>query len=200
MDSGAFSELRLHGRYTRPVKEYAAQIKRFASNGKLLAAVAQDYMCETFVLNKTRLTVRDHQRMTVERYDELLQCDLGGIYIMPVLQGWTADDYRRHLDLYGARLGPRAWVGVGSVCQRRNALGPWLPLEAIKLMAPDLRLHGFGLKLSMLAAPLVRELLWSADSMAWSFSARRQGRDGNDVREAVRFHRRATEIINGKAS
>ena len=33
----------------------------------------------------------------------------------------------------------------------------------------------------------VRELFHSTDSMAWSFAARIEGRDGNDVREAVRY-------------
>ena len=33
----------------------------------------------------------------------------------------------------------------------------------------------------------VRGLLWSADSMAWSYSARKQGRDPNDWREAKAF-------------
>ena len=35
--------------------------------------------------------------------------------------------------------------------------------------------------------PGVRGLLWSADSMAWSYSARKQGRDPNDWREAKAF-------------
>jgi hypothetical protein len=42
---------------------------------------------------------------------------------------------------------------------------------AIKNERPDLRLHGFGLKTTALADPLVRSMLWSADSMAWSFAA-----------------------------
>lgn len=41
-----------------------------------------------------------------------------------------------------------------------------------------------GLKTTALANPLVRSLLHTADSMAWSFSARRQGRNANDWRQA----------------
>ena len=40
------------------------------------------------------------------------------------------------------------------------------------------------------AADDLVELLETADSMAWSFSARKQGRNGNDWREAARFVRR----------
>jgi hypothetical protein len=39
MDSGAFQAVQLHGGYPEPVEAYAAQIRRFAGNGTLLAAV-----------------------------------------------------------------------------------------------------------------------------------------------------------------
>jgi len=42
----------------------------------------------------------------------------------------------------------------------------------------------------LLQAPqnsVVRDLLWSADSMAWSFAARYAGRSANDWREAKAF-------------
>ncbi|MGX7709153.1 hypothetical protein [Methylobacterium sp. Gmos1] len=42
----------------------------------------------------------------------------------------------------------------------------------------------------------VRELLYSADSMAWSFAARRQGRNGNDPAEAHRFVERVMAAAN----
>jgi hypothetical protein len=53
-----------------------------------------------------------------------------------------------------------------------------------------LRLHGFGLKLTALSSSVVRGCLYSADSMAWSYAARRQGRDVNDWNEARLFVQR----------
>lgn len=187
MDSGAFTEISTHGRYRHSVEEYAAEINRWASSPGLLAVVSQDYMCEPFILEKTGLTVQDHQRLTIERYDTLLPL-VSGVYVMPVLQGYTAADYLRHLDMYGERLAHGAWVGVGSVC-KRNA-SPYAVeriLAEIKKARPDLRLHGFGLKATALAHGTIRGALYSADSMAWSFAARRQGRNANDWREAKRF-------------
>lgn len=184
MDSGAFTEISTHGHYRHGVAEYAAQIRRWKDNGKLLAAVAQDYMCEAFILKKTGLTVQDHQRLTVERYDALL-AEKTGVYIMPVLQGYSPADYVAHLAMYGKRFAPGQWVGVGSVCKRNgDPRAVAAVLHAIKSVRPDLRLHGFGLKTTALAHPLVRSLLETADSMAWSFSARKQGRNANDWREA----------------
>lgn len=191
LDSGAFTTLELHGGYPEPPEAYASEVRRWAGNGELLAAVSQDYMCEPFMLARTGLTVADHQRLTIERYDALLCCDLGGVYLMPVLQGYAPADYVQHIEDYGDRLASGAWVGVGSVCKRNGS-----PAEveevllAIKTMRPDLRLHAFGVKTTSMASGLVQSLLHSADSIAWSYAARRQGRNANDWREAARFRRR----------
>lgn len=191
MDSGAFTTVNKYGGYPYPPSEYADHINRWAKNGRLLAAVAQDFMCEPFVLQRTGLTVADHQRLTIERYDALLQCDTGGVYVMPVLQGYAPADYVQHVQNYGHRLKPGAWVGVGSVCKRNgNARAIEAVLCAIKAYRPDLRLHGFGLKTTALRSGLVRSCLETADSMAWSFAARKQGRNANDWNEAEAFLRR----------
>jgi len=192
MDSGAFTEISTHGRYRHDVAEYAAQIRRWSTNGNLLAAVAQDWMCEPFILAKTGLTVQQHQANTIERYDALV-AESTGVYIMPVLQGFEPEQYVRHMVNYGPRLARGMWVGVGSVCKRNgDPRAVASVLHAIKLARPDLRLHGFGLKTTALADPLVRSLLETADSMAWSFAARREGRNPNNWREAVAWTKRIT--------
>jgi hypothetical protein len=186
-DSGAFTELFRFGHYRHSVQEYADCIKRWKNCGNLLAAVSQDLMCEQVILEKTRLTTADHQRLTIERYDELLGCATG-VYIMPVLQGYLPEEYVGHIRQYGDRLTDGMWVGVGSVC-KRNSKPEQIEaiLKAIHRERPDLRTHGFGLKITALGNKFVRELLWSADSMAWSFAARWQGRNANDWREAQAF-------------
>ena len=195
IDSGAFQTLLLHGGYPDTVATYAALIRRYAKNGRVLCAVAQDYMCESFMLEATGLSVADHQRLTIERYDELVTLDCAGIRIMPVLQGYSTDDYVEHIRQYGGRLRYREWVGVGSVC-RRNAHPAAVEaiLLAIKRERPDLRLHGFGVKVTALGQQLVRDLLYSADSMAWSFAAHWEGRDGDSGDEAVRYTRRVATM------
>jgi hypothetical protein len=187
LDSGAFTTLALHGRYLSPAGDYAGLVRRFASP-RLVAAVSQDFMCEPFMLAKTGMTVADHQRLTIERYDEIKSHDLGGVYLMPVLQGYQPEDYARHVRDYGDRLEAGAWVGVGSVCKRNGrpaaiAAG----LKAILAERSDLKLHGFGVKRTSLADAAVVDRLHSADSMAWSFAARWEGRNRNDWREAVRY-------------
>lgn len=188
MDSGAFTEISKHGRYTRSVEDYAAQIRRWSSCGNLLAAVSHDWMCEPWIIERTGLSVKEHQGRTIARYMELAQCDTAGVYIMPVLQGYEPIDYARHLDYYRDLLEWRSWVGVGSVCKRNGDPKSIIAvLSTIKKYRPDLRLHGFGLKTTALRSALIQDLLYSADSMAWSFAARKQGRDANSWREAKLF-------------
>src|SRR5262249_48802852 len=118
--------------------------------------------------------IAEHQRLTIERYDALLSLVPETFFVvLPVLQGFRVSDYLAHLDQYGARLPAGAWVGVGSVC-RRNARPDEVAdiLRSIKNKRPDLRLHGFGLKLTALESREVRELLYSSDSMAWSYPSR----------------------------
>lgn len=60
----------------------------------------------------------------------------------------------------------------------------------MKEVRPDLRLHGFGVRTTSLRHGLIRELLHTADSMAWSFNARMHGRNQHDYREALCFARK----------
>ena len=194
MDSGAFTTIAKYGGYPHPVGEYAELIRRWAHDDTLLAAVAQDYMCEPHMIERTGLSIAEHQRLTIERYDELV-AERTGVAIMPVLQGYAPEEYVSHLRQYGSRLTRGAWVGVGSVCKRnRDPRSIERVLLAIHNERPDLRLHGFGIKLTSLASGLVRSLLYSADSMAWSFAARKQGRSPHDWREAEKFVRRISSM------
>lgn len=199
MDSGAFTEISTHGRYRSSVEDYAEVIRRFARSGDLKAAVAQDFMCEPHILEKTGLTIPDHQRLTIERYDALIACDVGGVTIMPVLQGFAPEDYAHHLRLYGDRLRPNMWVGVGSVCKRQGSPKAILEvLKAIHQERPDLRLHGFGVKLTALKNKEVRDHLHSADSMAWSFAARKARENTHDIWTALEYERKVLKATGGE--
>jgi hypothetical protein len=189
MDSAAFTEVVLNGGYRDTPEAFAAEAAVWTERVRGCAFVAsQDFMCEAFVLEKTGLSVVDHQRLTIERYDAIKAAWSSSTPLLPVLQGFGQSEYLHHIDDYGDRLGEGAWVGVGSVCKRQGAVAMVEDLlGAIKHRRPDLRLHGFGVKLTALKSQLIRDLLYSADSMAWSYAARRQGRDPNDWREAVAF-------------
>lgn len=201
MDSGAYTRITKDGKHLSS-RKYASEILRWGRSntlflslalcpvavdclsktilhlskfGFLLAAVTQDYMCESHVLKITRLTIQQHQRATIARYDNLIK--LAGnsdVYLMPVLQGFAPNEYVYHLRMYGDRIQYGAWVGVGSVCKRNGSPSQIENiLLAIKKQRPDLRLHGFGLKKTALKSEIVNELLYSVDSQAHGYRARK---------------------------
>jgi hypothetical protein len=173
LDSGGFTELRLHGAWQLSAAAYAAEVRRYRDTiGHLAWAAPQDWMCEPAVLRRTGRSVTDHQAATVANYLDLraLAPDLPFI---PVLQGWTLADYLRCIDRYtaaGVDLTAAPRVGLGSVC-RRQATREVAELVAT-LHGLGLRLHGFGVKISGLDR--YGDFLASADSLAWSYEARRR--------------------------
>jgi len=172
LDSGAFSQVAQHGAFTVSARQYAANVQRIRREvGKMQWAAPQDWMCEPFVLDKTGLSLREHQRRTVQSIVELRTL-APEVPWCPVLQGWTLDDYLRCRDLYAARgieLDCEPIVGIGSVC-RRQATNE-IAAIVTRVAREGIRLHGFGVKLGGLQR--YGHALVSSDSMAWSAKARR---------------------------
>lgn len=166
MDSGGFSMISTNGRYTVSEQQYLSCIR----NHNPALAFCQDWMCEPFMLQKTGLTIHEHQRRTVDSYISLHAQDGR---IRPVLQGWHSDDYLRHIEMYDrAGVSLEQLYGVGTVCSRNGDPGTILQILAtIKAAAPKMQLHGFGVKTESLST--CAALLASADSMAWSSRGRR---------------------------
>lgn len=171
LDSGGFTELSLHGRWETTPETYADEIRRFQADiGGLEWAAPQDWMCEPWVLAKTGLTVADHQHRTLRSYLDLAA---RGLPVVPVLQGWTGEDYARHAEQYeqaGVGLEGLPLVAIGSVCRRQGTLEAE---RIIRSLGRALRIHAFGLKVTGLRR--FADALASADSMAWSYRARRGG-------------------------
>lgn len=170
-DSRGFTELSQHGRWTFGAREYADALARYSAEvGRLAWASPMDWMCEPFVTQKTGLSVAEHQRRTV---DSVLELRALGAPVIPVLQGWTPWDYDHCFELYelaGVDLRTEPVVGLGSVCRRQNTLRAEMLVREFAQMG--VRLHGFGFKKTGLRA--CHDALASADSMAWSFHARRE--------------------------
>lgn len=171
LDSSGFTEVSTHGRWTFNAAQYALHVKRYASEiGNLDWAAPQDWMCEPFITAKTGHCVAEHQHFTLYNFIELRE-RLGSL-VIPVLQGWTMGDYLDHVEMYakaGIDLTKERLVGIGSICRRQatiraSVIFNWLYLDGIPL-------HAFGLKLGGLeySHPHIK----SADSLAWSFDARR---------------------------
>lgn len=172
LDSGGFTEISMHGKWRTPTTEYVSAVRRYqAEMPGLDWAAPQDWMCEPWIVAKTGLSVAEHQARTIDNY-LTLRATAPDLPFVPVLQGWEQDDYHRHADAYadaGVDLNAERVVGLGSVCRRQD--GAQAARIVRSLADRGLALHGFGFKLTGLR--LCGDSLASADSMAWSFNARK---------------------------
>jgi hypothetical protein len=172
LDSGGFTELSMHGRWVTEPVEYVDACRRYKDEvGRLEWAAPMDWMCEPFMLAKTGLTIDRHQALTVENYS-LLHEHAPDVPYVPVLQGWTIADYVACIARYyaaGIDLTLEPTVGVGSVCRRQSTSE--IAGIVAELAGAGIRCHGFGVKTEGLA--LYARHLASADSMAWSYNARK---------------------------
>lgn len=205
LDSGGFSELSLHGGWKLTAREYVLEARRFRDEiGMLDFAAPQDWMCEPVMLARTGLSVAEHQNRTLYNFLELVQLAPDVPWI-PVIQGWSSGEYERHVDAYmaaGVNLHAARLVGVGTVCRRQNTLMVSGMLAC--LASAGLRLHAFGFKLQGLA--MCGDSLASADSMAWSYSARRNPpiaghthkNCANCLEYALDWRERALSAIGGR--
>ena len=168
LDSGGFTELSIHGKWTINAERYAEEIEDYRKIGGLKWAAPQDWMCEPWILEKTGLSVLEHQNRTVQNYLELKKLNAP---VIPVLQGWELEDYEQCAKLYeqnGIKLEECDVVGLGSVCRRQatdeiGQLAKWGHNKGLNL-------HGFGVKSAGLKK--YAHYLTSADSLAWSFTGR----------------------------
>lgn len=170
-DSGGFTEIARFGRWTVPIEQFIDETRDDQERiGSLRIASPQDWMCEPAMLKRSGLTVEDHQRRTVDNFCALRSM-APDVPWMPVLQGWTIDQYVHCMEMYG-HAGINLWdeptVGVGSICRRQATADAH---EIIRLFSDGgLRLHAFGFKTDGLIE--CADSLVSADSMAWSYLAR----------------------------
>lgn len=176
IDSGAY--IALNGANTdvpwfAPPDVYGGMILRFITNNGYPPdfCAPQDVPCEPSVRARTGLSVEQHQDLTTDSYEFLVR-EFPMVPWIPVLQGWEPRHYRLHRRKYedrGIDLAACHRVGIGSICRRGH-----LPeiVEVIEQFADaGYKMHGFGIKTT--ALPIIGHLLRSADSMAWSFHARK---------------------------
>jgi hypothetical protein len=173
MDSGAFSEITINGKYTYTTDEYLHYVEMHQPG----LYFNMDFMCEPFVLEKTGGTVKEHQQKSIDNQikimDRMDHYDITGQFA-GCIQGWELKDYIEHIDMLKAQGCITSKMGVGSVCRRKNTGDIVNILQAVKEALPNVKLHGFGIKTQALQYPSICAALDSSDSMAWSFDGRRE--------------------------
>ena len=139
---------------------------------------SMDYPCEPSITERLpdlpiaeRIQVTVSNAVTLAAMEEMTP----GSRLVPVIQGWTLDDYKYCLNLYADNDCLRPFMAVGSMCVRQNDAGILDLIRGIYEHATTLgveRLHYFGLKLTPRLSQ-VQDLIYSRDSAAVYFSPNR---------------------------
>ena len=172
VDCGGFHSSLKEGHYTKTDQEYLEYIEKHQPEFFAL----RDYPCEPELMKKHNVNPRIQIQRTLENHLKLL--DLLENYNIkstpvPVLQGWILEDYLYSIDLYNEHNLIMPYMAIGSVCRRNKTKQIIKIITKVKeKLGDDIRLHGFGVKISALKNKACFDALWSVDSGAWDYEAR----------------------------
>jgi hypothetical protein len=165
MDSGAYSVILKYGKYPYTTEEYAKGIEKWHPD----IAWTMDYPCEPSVREKGNYDPIQAQEMTNQNQVKLLDLNVN---TQMVVQGWEISDYLVNLDKIKEQGLLTECLGIGSICRRGQTTQIARIIRAIHSNVPEwIKLHGFGVKISILSDTDARFYLYSADSMSWAIEA-----------------------------
>lgn len=173
IDSGGFSSSLKSGGYTRTDDEYLQHVEELQPDYYAL----RDYPCEPELLQTHNRTVEMHQALTVDHHLKLLDkiddYQISGSWV-PVLQGWTLEEYLDCIDLFKEHGLLSDYVAIGSVCRRGSQDEIRKIISVVKHQLGGRRLHAFGLNLGVLRDPHLWGCVYSVDSGAFDYAARKR--------------------------
>lgn len=211
VDCGGFSSSFKHGGYTNSDEDYLEYVQRIKPDYFAL----RDYPCEQQLLIEHNWTVQDQQEKTLENHLKLLDLirdyDLNDSTPVPVIQGWTIEDYLHCIDTYKENNLIKPYMAIGSVCRRNATKDIIKVILAVKNELKNVKLHGFGVKKTVLKDKATFEALYSVDSGAWDYEARWKKLRGElsgpeasiicgkryaeNINELMKFHKNQTELV-----
>jgi hypothetical protein len=166
MDSGAYSVILKYGKYPYTPEEYAKGIEKWHPD----IAWTMDYPCESSAREKGNYDPIQAQEMTNQNQIGLLDLNVN---TQMVVQGWTIKDYLENIDRIKDQGLLTEHLGIGSVCRRGQNKEIARIIRAIHSNVPEwVKLHGFGVKISVLVDTDARFYLYSADSQSWGYENR----------------------------
>ena len=166
MDSGAYSVILKYGKYPYMPEQYAEGIKAWRPD----ISWTMDYPCEEKVREAGQYNPLTAQDMTNGNQIKLLD---QGVETQMVVQGYEPDEYLENLDKIKSAGLLTQHLGIGSICRRGQVKEIARIIRLIHNNVPGwVKLHGFGIKTSVLAQTDARFYLYSADSQSWDYEAR----------------------------
>lgn len=130
---------------------------------------APDFACEP-ELHKS--SVEQRMARTVEAHAYAYNQYKSGSYtfeLVPVLQGYTAEQYRECIDWFESEGLIRDYMAIGTVCKRESVDAIHDVLTAIETKLPNTDYHMFGMTLNAWKDRRLHGRFRSADTAAWNW-------------------------------
>jgi hypothetical protein len=188
LDSGGFTAARKWGEYPWSVADYARWARILVAERPVDWVATMDYACEPGVNRQTWATNRQRIAATVAQARRCLDA-APALPWLPVVQGYTVEDYAACIAHYQTAGIPLAYAGLGTMCGRPVREARRI-LRTLGLWYPQIRWHVFGLHLGVLRDDLAAAAVASWDSYAWNWGK-------GAKHDACRLHRLAGETWSG---
>jgi hypothetical protein len=170
LDSGGFTLLNKYGEYPFTIANYLNLVAILTPN----YYASMDYPCEPDI-SRTLSHLTNEQRIRATVENARIMADRSPLVdstLVPIIQGFTLDEYKHCIDLHHRHNTIRPYMAVGSMCRRLSTadLHSLIPsIAEYALQAGCTRLHWFGLKLNPALTDLARHI-HSRDSAAKFFT------------------------------
>jgi len=154
-----------------------------------------DYPCEPHILPEMPVIQRIME--TIKNTEKLQSLGIPGL--LPVIQGWSVDDYKLCVDLMRRSGVVKPYMAIGSICRRGSQRNIVAIVSELSKVLPDTRLHAFGAKINSLSYNNGELLnyLYSLDTAAWQFKMNVKGlqrpKSCNDYEDLITEYKQALE-------
>ena len=190
VDSGGFTLFKKNGEYPFSLHEYCKFVYSLDEQYPLELVATLDYPCEIDVKRTKYKTNKQRIEATVQNAVWCIDYD-NTLPWIPVLQGFTYEEYEYCYNLYLERGINMDYLAIGSICSRKgNHLAIRNLLTKIHALT-NTKLHAFGLSLTYLRDPTIANILYSSDSSAWNWGVARHC----DKKDAVRTYNNKLSLI-----
>ena len=171
LDSGGYSFFSRWGDYPFSIEDYVSLAHLLQDQYPLYRVATLDYPCEPDINRSHLMTNEDRITKTVYNAVSCYDADKT-LPWLPVIQGYTLDEYLHCVDLYNEAGIISDYWAVGSLCSRKGELRSikYLLTNLKELALSNVKVHAFGLNIPYIKDPQIFDLLYSSDSAAWTFN------------------------------
>ena len=184
LDSGGYSFFSRWGEYPFSIEKYVDLANTLKDKYPLYRVATLDYPCEPDIDRSHLMTNEERIKKTVSNAVECIDVDRR-LPWLPIIQGYTLDEYLHCVDLYQEAGIISDYWAVGSLCSRKGNIQriKYLITKLKELALSNVKVHAFGLNIPYIKDPQIFHALYSSDSAAWTFNYEWGISKGLDIRE-----------------